>query len=273
MLMSKKSLLKTIVVAVLMAVGGNAFAQSASADKGNSFYLNFGGEVGGANCSDRSVVPFTISGIAKGIDIGFTDEWKRCHIQYDFDWKNTSLINPSGVSNYFSTKLEFLYSCLKPTSGRWHFWSGASVGGVVDYKNIPDLENAQTTLSIFGTFSAEELVQCNFAYDKNDKSHPWMTASLRFSLPLFTVASRPGYAYVRDPLNSATTLDYMFAPNEIMFKMFPGYSYDLGLTVNLRNGNRISFGHRVDFLSTGKKGVYRYDNAFRTAYIQFMFKI
>ena len=271
--MSKKLLLKTIVVVALMTVGWNAFAQSAGADKGNSFYLNFGGELGGATSVERSVVPFAFSGFAKGANIGFTDEWKRCHIQYDFNWKNTSIGNPSGQANYFSTKLEFLYSCLKPTGGRWHFWSGASVSGVADLKQIPGLQNASTTLSVFGNFSAEELVQCDFAYDKNDKSHPWMTASLKFSLPLFTVASRPGFAYVQDPFNTTSTLGYLFASNESIFKMFPGYSYDLGLTVNLRNGNRISFGHRVDFLSTGKKGAYRYDNAFRTAYIQFMFKI
>ncbi len=271
--MSEKLLLKTIVVMALLAVGARASAQIATAGKGNSFFLNLRGDLGVTTCVEKSVVPYSFFGLTAGVQVGITDEWDRCHIQFDFGWLPTLTINLSGTAHRFNTKLEFLYSCLKPSGSRWHFWSGASVGGFADVKLLPDLQNAQTTLSIFGVFSAEELVQCDFAYDKNDKSHPWLTAALKFSLPLFAFGSRPGFAYVQPPLNDDDVMALLTRSNEPVNKWFPGYSYDIGLTVNLRNGNRISFGHRVDLFSTGKKGTYRYDNACRTGYLQFMFKI
>ena len=269
----KNSLMKSMVVLVLLAVGGNAFAQSASSDKGNAFFLNLRGNFGYATCVDRSIIPFAFGGATKGLDAGFTDEWKRCHIQFDFGWMQSTFQNPSGNMNYFSPKLEFLYSCLKPSSSRWHFWSGASMRGVVDFKHIPRLQNAQSTFSVFGNFAAEELVQCDFAYDKKDKSRPWMTAFFKFSLPLFTVASRPGFAYVQHHTNETGPIRSLMISNETSFKMFPGFTTDLGFTVNLRNGNRFSFGYCMDFLSTGKKGAYRYDNSYNIVYLQFMFKI
>ncbi len=116
-------------------------------------------------------------------------------------------------------------------------------------------------------------VACDFAYSKKDNTHPWMTAYFKLALPLFTSASRPGFAYVRDPMNNNNLLGTLLAPNENLFKMFPGCTTDLGLGINLRNKNRILFGYRWDYLTTGKKGVYRYDNAFHTFYVSFMFNI
>lgn len=268
----KKILTFTLAIAMLSGVLDGK-AQNAGAGKGNSFYLNFKGGIGVARCVDRSIIPYSFSGLTTGFNGGFTDEWKRCHIQFDFQWSKTNFLSPSGSMKCFAPKLEFLYSCLKPSESRWHFWSGVSVSSLVDFKSIPILQNAQATFSVFGNFAAEELVQCDFAYDKKDKSHPWMTAYLRFSLPLFTIASRPGFAYVHDSLGDTETFRILMSPNETSFKMFPGYATDLGFAVNLRNGNRISFGHSVSFLTTGKKSVYRYDNILSTTYIQFMFKI
>ena len=270
----KKLLLKSLVVLGLLALGGNVFAQSdTTRGKGNSFFLNFGGNLGGSSFVEKSVLPYKFGGLTTDIHGGFTDEWKRCHIQHDFGWMHNVLIEPTGSAHYFYADLEFLYSCLKPSAGRWHFWTGASFGGFMDLKLISDLQNAQTTISIFGIASLEELVQCDFAYDKKDNTRPWLTASLRVSLPVFAFGSRPGFAYVQPPLNDESVMELLTRQNEPVNKWFPGYSYDLGLTLNLRNGNRIAFGHRVEFFSTGKKGAYRYDRATRSGYVTFMFKI
>ena len=270
---------RAMLVLAFVAVCGCGFSQTAKEKKArerrkgdNSFWLNMKGQLGNAKCFDKSTVPFAYSGFSRGLNVGFTDEWKRCHVQFDFDWLKTKLSGPAGEMNYFSPKFEFLYSCLKPSESRWHFWSGASVNGILDYKLLPELGNAATTVSMFGSIAAEELVQCDFAYDKQDRSHPWMTAFFRLSLPIFTSTSRPGFSYVVDS-PSEDPLKTLLAANESGFKAFPGCSTDLGFTVNLRNGNRFSFGHRWDYLTTGKKGAYRYDNTYRTYYIQFMFKI
>jgi len=273
MLMSKKLLLKSLVVLGLLVTGGNAFAQNASADKGNSFFLNLRGDIGGTTFVEKSSVPYSVTGFTSGVQGGFTDEWKRCHIQLDLGWMPTLTVDPMGTTNRFNTKLEFMYSCLNPSIERWHFWSGASVGGFVDLKVLSDLQNAQTSLTFFGDVSLEEQLQVDFAYDKKDASHPWLTAALQISLPLYAYGSHPGFAYVQPPLNDDDVMTLLAGKNEPVSKWFPGYSYDIGLIVNLRNGNRFAFGHRVDFFSTGKQGTYRYDNACRTGYIKFMFKI
>jgi hypothetical protein len=135
------------------------------------------------------------------------------------------------------------------------------------------MQNAQSSLTFFGKLALEELAQCDFAYDKKDKTRPWLTASLRVTLPVFAFGSHPGFAYVQPPLNDNGVMELLTGKNEPVNKWFPGYSYDLGLTINLRNGNRIAFGHRVDLFSTGKKGAYRYDRATRSGYLTFMFKI
>ena len=271
---------KSMLVLALVALCGGSFAQGTKEKSkrekktgDNFFSLNLKGEIGLTTSVDRSIIPFAFSGLAKGLDVGFTDEWKRCHIQFDFDWMKTNYSSPMGTMNYYSPKLEFLYSCLKPSDSRWHFWSGASMRGIVDIKNIPELGNASATVSVFGNFTAEELVQCDFAYEKSNPSHPWMTAFFKFSLPLFSIDSRPKFAYVQHPMNVGSTVQQVLASNEKSFKMFPGFGMDLGFTVNLRNGNRFSFGYCEDFLTTGKKGAYRYDNSYNTFYLQFMFKI
>jgi hypothetical protein len=114
-------------------------------------------------------------------------------------------------------------------------------------------------------------VECDFAYDKADATHPWLTAFFNLSLPLYTVGVRPGYAYVVDPLNNI--FDMLLGANVPMFKFFPGCTTDIGFNLNLRNGNRIGLSYTWDYLTTGKKGAYRYDNAFHTVKLSFMFKI
>ena len=68
MLMSyKKLLLKSLVVLGLLVTGGNAFAQNAGSDKGNSFFLNLRGDIGGTTCVEKSTVPYSFTGFTSGV--------------------------------------------------------------------------------------------------------------------------------------------------------------------------------------------------------------
>ena len=262
-----------MLLLVLVALCGGAFAQNTQpyGSERNKFWLNLNAGIGGTTAFDESTIPFHYNGIHDMEQLGFTDEWKRCHIQLLGTRYNSKLPTVNGKSSYYSAKLEFLYSCLKPTVRRWHFWSGVSTNNILEWKRMDDLQNAALTLSFFHELIAEELVQCDFAYDKKDATHPWMSAFFRLSLPLYTVASRPDFAYVVDPLNSA--FNALFGANSTVFKFFPGCTTDLGFNLNLRNGNVIGLSYTWDYLTTGKKGYYRFDNAFHTVKLSFMFKI
>ena len=271
---------RSMLILALLVMCGGAFAQGTNEKKkreknpnDGSFWLDLKAGIGITTSFDKSTVPFAYNGLLTHVQPGFTYEWKRCHIRFGAGLDRTRYSSLGGNAYNISGNFEFLYSCLKPSANRWHFWSGASLNGNFDLKQLPSLQNASTNLSIFGNLAAEELVQCDFAYEKGNPAHPWMTAYFQFSLPLFAVVSRPGFAYVMDIPAEEGALQRLVGPNESLFKMFPGCATDLGFTVNLRNGNRFSFGHRWDYLTTGKKGAYRYDNTFRTYYLKFMFKI
>lgn len=273
------NLLKRVtILALLVSLCGTGFAQKTKEKKqkektANSFWLDFRVDLGSVSCLDKSIVPFVFKGLNRDYTFGFTDEWGRNRIHFDFMWGKSTLSSPSGTQIAAGPSLEYLYSCLKPSHSRWHFWAGASVTTLFDFKQIPVLGNASTSLSVFGNFNAVALVQCDFSYDKKDATHPWMTAFFKFSLPVIAIASRPQFAYVQDLPKDKGLLRTLLSSNEPIFKPFSGCNTDLGFNVNLRNGNIFSFGYRWDFLTAGKKGTYPYANAFNTFYVSFMFKL
>ncbi|MCR5551417.1 MAG: hypothetical protein K6F40_10830 [Bacteroidales bacterium] len=274
----QKLFMRTMLILALVGVSMVSFAQKEkkakkTREKDNTFWLDLSAGVGSTTHYDNSIAPFSFQGAQTPLTFGFTDEWKRCHIHFDVSYIRTNISKFSGKMTAIEPNLEFLYSCLKPSDSRWHLWAGASTEVYMELMQLPELGNAAITTSIFGNLDVVGKVACDFAYSKKDNTHPWMTAYFKLALPLFTSASRPGFAYVRDPMNNDNLLGTLLAPNVGLFKMFPGCTTDLGLSVNLRNKNRILFGYRWDYLTTGKKGVYRYDNAFHTFYVSFMFNI
>ena len=269
----KKLLLKSLSLLGLLALCGGAFAQSTQeyGSERNKFWIDFNAGIGGTKSFDESTIPFAYGGFHDFEQVGVTDEWKRCHLQLLGTRYKTRYFFVNGTSSSYSANLEFLYSCLDPSVKRWHFWSGVSTTNILEWKKLEDLQNAALTVSFFHELSAEELVQCDFAYDKADASHPWLSAFFRLSLPLYMAGSRPEFAYVVDPLNDV--FDLLFGANGPVAKFLPGCTTDLGFNVNLRNGNRIGLSYTWDYLTTGKKGDYRYDNAYHTVKLSFMFKI
>ena len=168
------------------------------------------------------------------------------------------------ISDFFT---EFLYHLTR--INRLNFWAGGTLQGFMDMRNIPLLQNAATSYSLFGNFCATGMMQYDFAFNR-EKTHTWLSAYGKLSLPLACVVSRPGYAYIGNP-----TINYnaLFSENETFAKFFPGASTELGLYLNLLNANRIGLSYRWDYLTTGKKGAHRYDNALHSLNLSFMFRI
>lgn len=225
-----------------------------------------------ADCYDVSTIPFKYLGTGRNYDLGLNIEWGRCHIRPAFRMINNTFIDPAGTARDFDFSTEFLYRAYNNKSNRLHLWAGATLGGFADIKNIPSLQNASTTISIFGDLGATGLLQYDFAFNKS-KNHPWLTTYFKMNMPLYGVANRPGYAYVGDPAINQELMETLFGTKETFGKFFPGVNTDLGLYLNLLNGNRIGLTYRWDYLTTGKKGTYRYDNAIHSFNLSFMFRL
>ena len=162
-----------MLVLALASVGMVSFAQKEKKEKkkrekDNVFWLDLSAGVGSTTSYDNSIVPYTFLGFQNHLTFGFTDEWKRCHLHFDVSRIKTRVPEFSGSISSYAPNLEFLYSCLKPSDSRWHFWSGASADALLELKQFPDLGNAAITTSVLGSVAAVEKVACDFAYSRKD---------------------------------------------------------------------------------------------------------
>lgn len=225
-----------------------------------------------ADCYDVGTVPFTYDGIGTNLGMGVTIEWGRCHLRPAFRSFSNTLTNPAGVSQDLDFSAEFLYRVFDNKNNRLHLWAGVTLDGFIDVKSIPSLQNAATCLSVFGDLGATGLLEFDFAFN-NAKTHHWLTTYFKLNVPLYGCANRPGFAYIGNPAINQNAVETLFSKTETFGKFFPGLNTDLGLTLNLLNGNRIGLSYRWDYLSTGKKGTYRFDNALHSFNVSFMFRV
>ena len=230
-------------------------------------WLDFSAGANLADCCDKGTVPFRYKGFGANASAGVTIEWGRCHVQVEGQGFYSALVSPNGTAIDVNITTEFLYHLSR--INRLHFWAGGTLQGFADFKDIPTLMNAASSVSLFGNLCATGMLQYDFAYNR-EKTHTWLTAFGKLSLPLVGAVSRPGYAYIGNPTIND---DAWLSDNVTFAKFFPGASTELGLFLNLRNDNRIGLSYRWDYLTTGKKDDYRYDNALHSLNLIFMFRV
>ena len=207
-------------------------------------WLDFSLGANFAECFDKGTIPYRYKGFGANAKGGITIEWGRCHVQAEGRGFYTELDSPSGTAYDIDFFTEFLYHLTR--INRLKFWAGGTLQGFMDMRNIPLLQNAATSYSLFGNFCATGMMQYDFAFNR-EKTHTWLSAYGKLSLPLASVVSRPGYAYIGNPtINDNTFL----SGNETFAKFFPGASTELGLYLNLLNANRIGLSYRWDYLTT-----------------------
>ena len=119
---------------------------------------------------------------------------------------------------------------------------------------------------------AEGMLSCDFAFIR-DGSHNLLTAYGKLTLPVVGLAMRPGYAYMDNYTSDINVANTVLGDYETFAKFFPGVGTDIGLYFNLLNGNRIGLNYRWDYLTTGQKGTYRFDNALHSVNLTFMFNV
>ena len=132
--------------------------------------------------------------------------------------------------------------------------------------------NASTSTAVFVNLNAEAMVQYDFAFIKNH-THNLLTLYGKLTLPLGGIIERPPYAFMDNYTSDINLLNTILSSYEIQGMAFPGVSTDLRLQFNLLNGNKIGLSYRWDYLTTRNKGHYRFDNAFHTISVDFMFKL
>ena len=278
----KRTPLFTLVLLVLMASATNGIAQTPiTTEEFQSLtpqlynpwqskvpiWLDFSAGGNFADCFDKGTIPFRYKGFGGNAKGGITIEWGRCHVQTEVQGCYTELSSLSGTTIDVNLSAEFLYHLSH--INRLNFWAGGTLQGFGDFKDIPTLMNAASSVSLFGNLCATGMLQYDFALNR-EKTHTWLTAFGKLNLPLMGVVSRPGYAYIGNPTIND---DAWLSDNETFAKFFPGVSTELGLYLNLLNDNRIGLSYLWDYLTTGKKGIYRYDNALHSINLNFMFRI
>lgn len=255
---------KALVLLAMMFLGVGAFAQ-------NSFNLYMGLGRGSIDNYDLGTVPYHIKGSTRVQDWGINYIWNRCQIQMEGRYFNSTLKTLSGTDQSIDLDFEFLYRCYDSENNRFHFYTGAALEGYGEFKSVPALQNSSVSTNLFGNLCDVNMVTYDFAFNK-DKTHHWLTAYCKLSLPLVGIANRPGYAYTYDT-QGMSLVGRFLTGHETFAKFFPGCSTDFGLWLNLKNNNRIGLNYRWDYLTTGKKGTWRYDNAFHSVNVTFMFNL
>ena len=233
-------------------------------------WLDFSAGASFAESYDKGTIPFRYKGFGANAKGGVTIEWQRCQMNVEGQGFYTSLASVSGTVLDVSLSAEFLYHCSRIR--RWSFWAGGSLQGFMDVKEIPALMNASSSVSLFGNLCATGMVQFDFAFihDGSYNLRNLLTAYGKLNLPIAGVANRPGYAYIGNPTIND---DAFLEGSETFAKFLLGASTELGLRLNLPNDNRIGLAYRWDYLSTGKKGTYRFDHALHAINLSFMFRI
>lgn len=270
--------LKPLFLAVAMLLATQAFSQENEEQQTErktpvSVWLNGGVGVGIADAYDKGVAPMSMWGLGVGGQLGVTVDWHRFHVQEESRALCGFLLKPiSGFDIDVQNRVEFLYRFHDGKRDRLHLWAGGGLQEDAFFRIIPSLGNASTSTAVFVNLNAEAMVQYDFAFIKNH-THNLLTLYGKLTLPLGGIIERPPYAFMDNYTSDINLLNTILSSYEIQGMAFPGVSTDLRLQFNLLNGNKIGLSYRWDYLTTRNKGHYRFDNAFHTISVDFMFKL
>ena len=272
---------KPFIVAAILLIAAQTFAQNSEkldtlplpVHKSKvPIWLNMGMGLNVADCYDNGTIPFNYLGVGANLNLGATIEWRRCHVQAEARLFGNMFTSFDGYSFDIDSRSEFLYRFHDSKRNRLHLWAGGGIQSYFDMKEIPALMNAAMGVSVFENLCAEGMLQYDFAFIR-DGLHNLLTAYGKLSLPIAGLVIRPGYAYLDNYTGDINQANTIFQDYQTFGKLFPGLGTDIGLYLNLLNGNRIGFNYRWDYLTTRHKGAYRFDNALHSFNLNLMFNI
>ncbi len=270
--------LKHVLLAVVLLMATQAFSQENEEQKPVrktpvSVWLNTGVGPLLADAYDNGIAPMSIWGVGLGAHAGIIVDWRCCHIQKESRALFGLLADPlSGYNIDIQDHVEFMYRVHDSKRDRFHLWAGGKFQEDAFIRVIPSLGNASTSTAVFMNLNAESMVQYDFAFIKNG-THNLMTIYGKLMLPVVGIFERPPYAFMDNYTSDINLVNTILSSYEQTSIWFPGVSTDIGLRFNLVNGNKIGLSYRWDYLTTRSKGYYRFDNAFHSLVLDFMFKL
>lgn len=221
---------------------------------------------------DIGTTPFTDLGVGIAPGFGAVAEWKKFHVETDIRVPVSYRTTMGAIDVPIDERVEFLYHLYSHPERPLRVWVGGDLQAVADIKYSSQLMNAAVSASSFVNLNATGWVQYDFATLRRT-GHKLLTAQAKLSLPLVGIAERPGFAYIDNYNSDINLANTLFQDQETFFNPFAGVSADLGLILNLSNGNRIALSYRWDYLTTARRGTYRYDNAIHTLSTTYLFNL
>ena len=221
---------------------------------------------------DNGTVPFTDIGVGLVPGIGTVAEWDEYRAEVDLRVPVSVMLTMGGYDIPIDSRLEFLYRIYNHPKKPFHVWVGGGLQALVDIKYSPALMNASVSASSFVNLLAIGGVSYDFA-SLHGGPHKLFTAHAKLSIPLYGTAERPGFAYMNNYTSDINIANTLFQDQEIFLNCFAGLNTDLGLTLNLTNGNRIGLSYRWDYLTTAHRGTYRFDNAIHSLNLTCLFNL
>lgn len=260
-----------LVVAAIFVLQGFSYGQQSGSRP--TVWLNGGVGSCVVNAYDNGATPMSLVGFGTSLPLSVAVEWGRYRWYRESRYAFALLAWPyEGYVIGMNEGSGFLYRVCDSKDNRFHLWLGGSLHGEGSMKIVPLLKTCAVSSSVFGDISAEGMIRYDFAFVR-DGSRNLLTAYAKLRLPLVGVVNYPGFSYMDNFVSDINLVSTLLSTYETRGIFFPGASTDVGLRFNLPNGNKIGLSYHWDYLTTRNRGYYRFDNAFHSVVVDFIFKL
>lgn len=264
------------ILVLLLFLALITFAQKTSLEHSRvPIYLTGGGCMGATGYYDAGVSPLHYLGFALGVDFGLTVEWKWCRITQDniisgclaAGNKADSKAGAYGIT--INNRIGFMYRVAEPAEGL-RLWAGGSFNPYTDIRINQKMMNAAVGLTTM--YALDGNFRLEFDIPSRRRTDLFMLFA-DITLPLAALGERPDYAYVFNATSSSDPVEYVLDGYQGFAIAMPGATTDIGIFFNLKNRNRIGLSYRWDYWTTRHTATHRFDNAYHTLNLKFMFNI
>ena len=268
-----------MAIAVLVLCTTVASAQSPGRPR---YSLTLGSAVGYGTSRDRGTSPRPYENLSIGQGVAFnveTVDWTFSGQLAVIGMLNTPKVkyllktgNYSGYAGMFDIGLSAMRRVWQNNEATWSMFVGCGVSNCTFVGYAPQYMNA--------SFSLTDLFQPDFSFRvQYDLPNPntlvvmpgWFSAYASLTLAPIGLAYRPGYSYIDNYTGGRELKDYLFTTYRTSFAWLPRVATELGVSFNLRSGNRIGLAYRWDYRSSHGTGYWDFDDARHQLVVDFVF--
>lgn len=262
------------VVLVFFSLSATTFSQTIDDKPG--VWLKGGRGSYLVDAYDNGAAPMSLYGFGIDVRAGVFVEWHRFHLQRESRMLLGMFVTPlDGYVVGQQENVEILYRFCDGKRNHLHLWAGGGYRGDGNLKVLPALKTAATSSTLYGNLCVEGMLQCDFAFihDGLYNLRNLFSAYGKMIIPFAGFVNCPGFSYMDNYMSDINLVNTILSTYQTRGILFAGASVDVGFYFNLANGNKIGLSYRWDYLTTRDRGYYRFDNAFHTIAIDFLFKL